>query len=260
MSYNNRVYDTSISRLVAWRTPAPDPTGVSYPGPGTFGIDTSGYSITYSPDDAAVFTSPPYVAVSADGTLTNERVLTVGSGLGITDAGPGSTLTVAISTNGVADTMLRQSSGLSLLGRAANSGGNVGDITAGSDLDFLRRNGTAIGFGTHPTVEQLKLGVPASTTQTIASGTSATISAGVRTVLLNTGSGNFNLTMRALNDGDEILLLKTSTDANTITLVRAGSETINNQASNLLLPGSSSKAGYVAFVIRVVSSTAVVVA
>jgi hypothetical protein len=53
-----------------------------------------------------------------------------------------------IAANGVADTMLRQSAGLSIVGRSANSTGDVADITAASDGGVLRRSGTSIGFGT----------------------------------------------------------------------------------------------------------------
>jgi len=52
-----------------------------------------------------------------------------------------------IASNSVSDSKLRQSSGLSVIGRSANSTGNVADITAGSDGQVLRRNGTSIGFG-----------------------------------------------------------------------------------------------------------------
>ena len=54
----------------------------------------------------------------------------------------------AIGTNKVTDAMLRQSAGLSLLGRAGNSTGNVADIAAANDNEVLRRSGTSIGFGT----------------------------------------------------------------------------------------------------------------
>jgi len=52
-----------------------------------------------------------------------------------------------IASNAVTDGKLRQSAGLSVIGRSANSTGNVADITAGSDGQVLRRNGTSIGFG-----------------------------------------------------------------------------------------------------------------
>ncbi len=47
----------------------------------------------------------------------------------------------------VADAQLRQSIGLSVIGRAANTTGNVADITAAADFNVLRRSGATIGFG-----------------------------------------------------------------------------------------------------------------
>ena len=52
-----------------------------------------------------------------------------------------------INTNAVTDSDIRQSSGLSVIGRSVNSTGNVADITAASDGQVLRRSGTSIGFG-----------------------------------------------------------------------------------------------------------------
>jgi hypothetical protein len=56
--------------------------------------------------------------------------------------------TIKISDNNVTDAKIRQSAGLSVIGRSANSTGNVADITASSDNQVLRRSGTSIGFGT----------------------------------------------------------------------------------------------------------------
>jgi hypothetical protein len=56
--------------------------------------------------------------------------------------------TLSINTNGITDSLLRQSAGLSVIGRSANTSGNVADITAGTDAHVLRRSGTAVGFGT----------------------------------------------------------------------------------------------------------------
>ncbi len=53
----------------------------------------------------------------------------------------------AIGANKVADTMIRQSAGLSVIGRSANTTGNVADITAGTDNFVLRRSGTTLDFG-----------------------------------------------------------------------------------------------------------------
>jgi len=42
----NRVYDTAASGFVRWdTTTGPDSAGASYPGPGTFGVDTSDYCV-----------------------------------------------------------------------------------------------------------------------------------------------------------------------------------------------------------------------
>jgi len=75
-------------------------------------------------------------------------------GSGITEltgdviAGPGTGSQAAtIATNVVTDAKLRQSAGLSVIGRSANSTGNVADITAGNDGEVLRRSGTTVGFG-----------------------------------------------------------------------------------------------------------------
>lgn len=56
--------------------------------------------------------------------------------------------TWTIDANTVTDAKLRQSAGLSVIARSANTTGNVADVTAGTDGHVLRRSGTALGFGT----------------------------------------------------------------------------------------------------------------
>ena len=58
-----------------------------------------------------------------------------------------STGTISVATNGITDALLRQSSGLSVIGRSANSTGNVSDIAAASDHQVLRRSGSTVDFG-----------------------------------------------------------------------------------------------------------------
>jgi len=41
----NRVWDTVAGDFVRWVTAEADSSGVSYPGPGTFGVDTSDYVV-----------------------------------------------------------------------------------------------------------------------------------------------------------------------------------------------------------------------
>lgn len=53
---------------------------------------------------------------------------------------------VAIPSNSVTDSMLRQSAGTSVIGRATGSTGNVADIVASADGQFLRRNAGALAF------------------------------------------------------------------------------------------------------------------
>lgn len=65
----------------------------------------------------------------------------------VTATGPGS-VAATINTNAVTDSKLRQSTGLSIIGRSGNTTGDVADITAASDTHVLRRSGTSIGFGT----------------------------------------------------------------------------------------------------------------
>ena len=70
-----------------------------------------------------------------------------GSGITLTPNPIVATGTVAVSTNGITDALFRQSAGLSVVGRSANTTGNVADVVAGTDNQVLRRSGTAIGFG-----------------------------------------------------------------------------------------------------------------
>lgn len=76
------------------------------------------------------------------GTVTQ-----ISTGAGLTGGPITTTGTIQVSTNGIADNMLRQSAGLSVVGRSANTTGNVADIIAANDKQVLRRDGTSIGFG-----------------------------------------------------------------------------------------------------------------
>ena len=81
---------------------------------------------------------------------TFSPVITLGTDLSgsatLTDLGS-ATLNSTIVANAVTDSKLRQSAGLSVIGRSANTTGNVADISATTDGDVLRRSGTSIGFG-----------------------------------------------------------------------------------------------------------------
>lgn len=88
------------------------------------------------------------VTIFGDGTTGNEIYW---GGASVTGSLTGSGTTLApldVIDNGIGNTELRQSAGLSVIGRAANSAGNVADITAGTDGHVLRLSGTTLGFGT----------------------------------------------------------------------------------------------------------------
>jgi len=72
-----------------------------------------------------------------------------------------------IDNNAVDNTKLRDSSGLSVIGRTGSTTGDPADIVAGSDGQVLRRAGTSVGFGT---VGTAGIADAAVTTEKIASG------------------------------------------------------------------------------------------
>jgi len=73
--------------------------------------NVAGTGISVSGATGAVTVSAPmvaaeYVTLATDATLTNERVLTAGTGISITDAGAGSTVTIAATGGGGGSTFL----------------------------------------------------------------------------------------------------------------------------------------------------------
>lgn len=64
-----------------------------------------------------------------------------------TTLGFGTVATGGIADNAITDAKLRDSAGLSVIGRATNTTGDPADITAGTDAHVLRRSGTSLGFG-----------------------------------------------------------------------------------------------------------------
>lgn len=74
---------------------------------------------------------------------------TSGHVLRMTDAGLAFTTvsTTGIADDAVTDAKLRNSVGLSVIGRSANTTGDPADIAAANDFEVLRRSGTTLGFG-----------------------------------------------------------------------------------------------------------------
>lgn len=99
----------------------------------------------------------------------------------------GSTGTTAIGANKVLDTMLRQSAGLSIIGRSANTTGNVADITAASDFQVMRRSGTSIAFGSvNLASSNAVTGILPNANTTATNGNTPS------TIVSRDASGNFN--------------------------------------------------------------------
>jgi hypothetical protein len=85
--------------------------------------------------------------LTSGSTKVGTTVLTQGAATAISFPAVNGTLVGSGDVNTVANTMIRQSAGLSVVGRAANSLGNVADIT-GTDGQVLRVSGLTLGFGT----------------------------------------------------------------------------------------------------------------
>lgn len=93
----------------------------------------------------------------AAGAVTLAKISPTGSSAGqvLTSTGSGSDPSwqnasigeANIADGAVTDAKLRDSSGLSVIGRAANTTGDPADIIAGTDNHVLRRSGTSVGFG-----------------------------------------------------------------------------------------------------------------
>lgn len=123
---------------------APGPQG----DPGTNGLDG---------DDGATGPAGPapsgtgFVHVTA-GALDTPAELTG-------DVTAGASGVTAIGANKVLDTMMRQAAGLSVIGRTANSTGNVADIVAGTDGHVLKRSGATLVFAAEQDLTGIGLGV-----------------------------------------------------------------------------------------------------
>jgi len=83
-----------------------------------------------------------YIQDQVGGILTNTTTIN----FTYNDGTP--SITADVNDASISDAKLRTSAALSVIGRSANSVGNVADIVAGSDYNILRRSGASIGFGT----------------------------------------------------------------------------------------------------------------
>lgn len=130
-----------------------------------------------------------------------------------------------ISTSaGIEFSKLENGTALSVLGRASNTNGAVASIVAGSDGDVLRRSGSTISFGAVPT---------SSIDRTVATvTTSVTLSADIN--LCSANSSSITVTLPAVSTGKIIRIKKTDSTANTVTIQRGGTSTVDGATSKIL--------------------------
>ncbi len=114
---------------------------------------------------AKVAESVAALAISS-GMLANGAV-------GSTQLGTAAVGAANIDSNAVDNTKLRDSAGLSVIGRTSNSSGDPADIVAASDGQVLRRSGSTVGFGTVGTAGIANASI---TGEKIASGSDITCS------------------------------------------------------------------------------------
>lgn len=120
--------------------PAAGDEGKYLKGDGTWGAVAGGSG--GAPTDA------DYLVRTANGSLSAERVVTNTSTVSW-DWGTAGQAQANIVANSVGNTQLRQGGALTLIGRSANSTGNVADIAAtAASGAVLRESGSTIGFGT----------------------------------------------------------------------------------------------------------------
>lgn len=111
-------------------------------GDGTWAVVAGGGGGGGAPSDA------DYLVRTANGSLSAERVVTDTATISFDWATAGQAR-ANIVTNSVGNTQLRQGGALSMIGRSANSTGNVADIAAtAASGAVLRESGSTIGFGT----------------------------------------------------------------------------------------------------------------
>jgi hypothetical protein len=91
-----------------------------------------------------------YVVLAVNASLTNERVLTAGSGITLTDGGAGSTITITIGSGAVSNAMLADSAITISTGDGLTGGGSVslgsssGAITVSVDGSTLELSGGSV--------------------------------------------------------------------------------------------------------------------
>lgn len=97
----------------------------------------------------------PYLTVGTTASLALERAIAPdGTTITGTDGGANGSYGLSVTTNGIGNAQLRQGTATSVIGRSANSTGNVADIAASADGQFLQRSSAALTWAV-PTATQI---------------------------------------------------------------------------------------------------------
>ena len=133
------------------------------------------------------------ITISATGS--GGTVTSVATGTGLTGGPITGTGTISVATNGITDTLLRDSAALSVIGRSANSTGDPADIAAGSDHQVLRRSGTSLAFG----AVALNQGAAVTGTLPVGNGGTGGTTFTANNVLLGNGTSAFQVVAPGTN-------------------------------------------------------------
>ena len=120
------------------------------------GLTTTGSISSVGLNSTADITAPTFIG-ALTGNSSSATIIQTGRTIGMSGDvvwtsesfnGSGNvTGTSTIQNNVVSNAKLRDSTGLSVIGRTSNTTGDPGDIAAASDHQVLRRSGTALAFG-----------------------------------------------------------------------------------------------------------------
>ena len=136
--------------------------------------------------------------------------------------------TLRIKDKGVTDSKLRDSTGLSVIGRSADTTGAPADIVASTDGHVLRRNGTSVGFGTVTSAGIADGAITESKlSRTIETATSSKTADKDITVVDATG-GSVTVTLPTGTTAGKVMVFKRKdASSNNVIIQRGGTDTID---------------------------------
>lgn len=121
--------------------------------------------------------------------------------------------TVRLKANGTSNAKIRQSAGVSVIGRSANSTGDVADITAGSNGQVLKRTADALSFAQVATadiadaaVTHAKLAARATGTSVAAGGIATSASSGTQDITSTSFTDVTNQSVTIVTTGRPVML------------------------------------------------------